>query len=83
MAFWGGNKKKIMIGDRILKLVSHFNYLGNDSGYDSIYDIDVKSGKFQSIWGTVNRIFRNKVRWDIKLKFYKVMACLLYTSRCV
>ena len=48
-----------------------FNYLGNYIGY---YDIGVKLGKLQAICRTINRIFRNKVRRDTKLKFYKVMA---------
>ena len=35
-------RTKIMISDRILKQVNRFNYLGNDSGYDRNYDIDVE-----------------------------------------
>ena len=82
MAFRGMEpvRTKIMINGRILEQVSHFNYLGNDTGCHRNYDINVKLGKFQEIY----HIFRNKVRRDTKLKFYKVMAvpCLLYT-RCV
>ena len=38
------------------------------------YDIDVKLGTFQTICETIDRIFRNTVRRDTKLKLYKVMA---------
>ena len=42
---------------------------GNDIHYDRNYDIDVKLAKFQTICGTINRNFRNKVRRDTKLKY--------------
>ena len=48
-----------MISNRILEQVTHFNYIGNDISYDKNYDIDVKLGKFQTICGTINHIFRN------------------------
>ena len=56
--------------------MSHFNYLENDIGYDRNCDIDVKLDKFQMICEKINRVFRNKVRRDTKLKFYKIMAVL-------
>ena len=39
-----------------------------------VHYLDVKLGKFQTICGTTNRTFGNKVRRDTKLKIYKVMA---------
>lgn len=55
-------------------MVSHFIYLENDIWYDRIYDIGVKFGKFQTIWGTVSRIFKNNVCRKTQLKFLKVMV---------
>ena len=74
MAFRGKERirTKIMISDRILEQVSHFNYL--DISYDRNYNIDVKLCKFQTICGPINRIFRNKIRRDTKLKLYEVIA---------
>ena len=57
---------KIIIHDRILEQLGHFNYLRNDVGYDRHHDIDVMLGKFQRICRTINGIFRNKVRRDTK-----------------
>ena len=80
-------RTKIMLNDRILEQVSYFIYLGNDIGYDIIYDIDVKLGKIQTICGTINRLFRNKLSRDKKIKvlqrYGSPCTCLLYTSRCV
>ena len=39
-------RTKIMISHRILEQVSHFNYLGNYTGYDRNYGINVMLGKF-------------------------------------
>ena len=47
-----------------------WTYFIQNVQYDGNYVIDVKLGKFQ----TINRILRNKVRRDTKLKFYKGMA---------
>ena len=57
MAFQGKKPKRteIMINNQSLQQVSHFNDLGNDIGYNSTYNIEGKSGKFQ------NCIFRNKI----------------------
>ena len=76
MAFRGKEplRTKIIINDQILEQVSLFNNLGNYIGYDRNYDIAIKLDNFQRICGTVNRIFRSKVRRDIKLESYKVMA---------
>ena len=51
-----------MINNQILEQVNHFNYLVNDTGYHRNYDVDFKLDKFQTIYGTINRGFRNKVR---------------------
>lgn len=46
-----------------------FNYLGNDIGYDKGYYTDTKLGKFHTICGAINRIFRNMIGQEIKLQF--------------
>lgn len=76
MAFIGKEpiRTKIIINNRCIEQVSHFNYLGSDVGYDKDYDVDNKICKFQRVCGTINRTFRNKIRNETKLKFYKVMA---------
>ena len=71
-----------MISDRILEQVSHFNFLIKDIGYDRNCDIDVKLGKFQTISGTINRIFKNKARQDTKIKFYKFMTIPILLHGC-
>ena len=71
-----------MINDRILEQVSYFNYLGNGIGYDRKYDIYVKVGRFQTICGTINSIFNNKVRQDTNLKFYKAIAVPVLSYGC-
>ena len=76
MAFIGKEpiRTKIIINNRCIEQVNHFNYLGSDVGYDKDYDVDNKICKFQRVCGTINRTFRNKIRNETKLKFYKVMA---------
>ena len=46
---------------------SDFKYVRNDSGYDQIKDFDFKLGKFQTICGTIDCVFRNKVRQGTKV----------------
>ena len=48
----------IMINDRILEQVSHFNYLDNDIGYERNYDIGAMLGNFQTTCGTINSFFQ-------------------------
>ena len=56
-------RTKIIIDDQVIEQMRYFNYLGNDIGYYKSYDIDVKIRKFQAIYGTINRILRNKTRY--------------------
>ena len=74
--------KLIMINGRMLEHVGYFNCLGNNISYDINYEIDVKLGKFQTICGMINRIFRYKIRRDAKLKFYKFMAVPALSYGC-
>lgn len=76
MAFIGKEpiRTKIAINNCCIEQVSHFNYLGSDVGFDKEYDVDNKICNFQRVCGTINRTFRNKIRKETKLKFYKVMA---------
>ena len=69
MAFRGKEsiRTKIVIGNQILEQVSHLNYLENNIGCDRNYDINVKLGGFQMIYGTINCIFR-KLRYKIKVQ---------------
>ena len=46
------------------------------------YSIDIYLGTFQTICGTINRIFRNKVCRDPKVKFYKVRVFPILSYRC-
>lgn len=62
--------------------MSRFNYLENDIGYGRNYGIDIKLDKFQTVCGAVHRILRNKVRHNIKLKFYKVMTIPVPSYGC-
>ena len=61
-----------MTNDQIVEQVCHFNYFENDIGMIRI--MLGKLGKSQTICEIINGIFRNKVRRDTKLKFYKIMA---------
>ncbi|KAJ4447240.1 hypothetical protein ANN_09244 [Periplaneta americana] len=76
MAFIGKEpiRTKIAINNCSIEQVSHFNYLGSDIGFDKEYDVDNKIRNFQRVCGTITRTFRNKIRKETKLKFYKVMA---------
>ena len=57
-----------MSNNRILEERSQFNYLGSDICYDMNYDIHVNLGKSQTICGTINQIFTNKICQDTKLE---------------
>ena len=74
MAFRGKEtiKTKIVIKHQIVEQVSRFNYLRNNIGYDENYDINVNLGKLQAISGPINRIFKNKVRQETKLKVLQI-----------
>lgn len=82
MAFKGTYpvRTKIIIDNRPIEQVSHFNYLGCDVSYNYDNDITNKLHKYQYICGTIYRSLRNKVRPETILKFYKTMAApvLLY-----
>jgi hypothetical protein len=82
MAFEGKHprRSKIVIDNKIIEQVSHFNYLGCDVSYNYDADLQIKLNKFQYMSGTIKRTITNKTRKDTQLKFYKVMAVatLLY-----
>ena len=84
MAFKGKDpiRSKIVIEDKILEQVSDFKYLGCEISFKYDKDIEQKVNKFQAICGTIQRTFKNKIRKETKMKFYKVMALptLLYGS---
>ena len=75
-------QSKIVIENKTLEQVSHFNYLGCEISLNEDKDIQNKTNKFQYICGTIQRTLKNKARKDTKLKFYKTMAVpvLLYGS---
>ncbi|XP_075210156.1 protein spaetzle 4-like [Lycorma delicatula] len=75
-------KSKIILGDKILEQVSHFNYLGCDITYENDRDCNKKISRFQAICGTIRRTLHRKVLNETQMKFYKVMAvrALLYGS---
>jgi hypothetical protein len=83
MAFEGPKhprRSKIVIDNKIMEQVSHFNYLGCDVSYNYDADLQIKLNKFQYMCGTIKRTLTNKTRKDTQLKFYKVMVVptLLY-----
>jgi hypothetical protein len=82
MAFEGKHprRSKIVIDNKIMEHVSHFNYLGCDVSYNYDADLRIKLNKFQYMCGTIKRTLTNKTRKDTQLKFYKVMVVptLLY-----
>ena len=57
---------------QIVEQVNRFNYWGNNIGYYRNSDIDVKLGKFQTICGIINCVFRNKVCRDTNLSCTKL-----------
>jgi hypothetical protein len=84
MAFWGKypRRSKIVVENKIVEQVSHFNYLGCDVTYNEDKDCDKKLHKFQAICGTIRRTLQRKARNETQIKFYKVMAVptILYGS---
>lgn len=84
MAFQGPEpiRTKIVVNNKPVEQVKHFNYLGNDISYDRDKDINNKLHKYQIMCGIINRTLKNKVRTETKMKFYKVVAApvLLYGS---
>lgn len=82
MAFRGKYpiRTKIIIDDKVIEQVKHFNYLGCDITYEYSNDMKTKLQRFQHTCGTINKYLRNKTRKETLLKFYKVMAVpqLLY-----
>jgi hypothetical protein len=75
---------KIVINERILDQVLNFNCLGYNMGLNREKDINVKLQRFQQICGTIKRTLAIKVRKEMLLRFYKIMAIpiLLYDSEC-
>ncbi|KAJ4429720.1 hypothetical protein ANN_21924 [Periplaneta americana] len=72
-------RTKIIVDNKPIEQVSHFDYLGCNITYDVDRDIDNKISKFQWICGTINRTLKNKTRKETKLKFYKTMAVPVLT----
>lgn len=72
-------RTKIIVDNKPLEQVSHFDYLGCNITYDVDRDINNKISKFQWICGTINRTLKNKTRKETKLKFYKTMAVPVLT----
>lgn len=81
MAFEGKEtvRSKIIIDNKTLEQVSHFNYLGCDTTYERDKDVESKVHKFQAICGTINRTLKHKTRKDTRIKFYKTMAVPILT----
>lgn len=65
-----------------MECVSHFNCLASELYRKAVVQTDVNLDKLQTIYETINRIFRSNVSWDTKLKFQIVMAdfVLSYTK---
>jgi hypothetical protein len=82
MAFEGKHprRSKIVIDNKIIEQVSHFNCLGCDVSYNYDADLQIKLYKVQRMCGTIECTVTNKTRKDTQLKFYKFMAVptLLY-----
>jgi hypothetical protein len=75
---------KNVIDERILDQVLNFNYLGYNMALNREMYINVKLQRFQQICGTIKRTLARKVRKEILLRFYKIMAIttLLYGTKC-
>jgi hypothetical protein len=84
MAFEGKHprRSKIVIDNKIIEQVSHFNYLGCDVSYNYDADLQIKLNKFQYMSGTIKHTLTNKTRKDTQLKFYKVMAVPTHLYGC-
>jgi hypothetical protein len=65
---------KLLVKNKIIEQVSHFNYLACDisSNYDA--DLQTKLNKFQYMCGTNKHTLTNKTTIDTQLKFCKVKA---------
>ncbi|XP_075213694.1 uncharacterized protein LOC142319905 [Lycorma delicatula] len=75
-------RSKIVLGDKILERMSHFNYLGSDVTYENDGNCDKNVSRFQAICGTIRRTLHRKLLNETQMKLYKVMAVptLLYGS---
>ena len=83
MAFQGKDpeRKKIILENKPIEQISHFNYLGCDTSYEYDNCIKNKLHKFQYICGTIRSMLKN-TRKDTRIKIFKAMAIstLLYGS---
>jgi hypothetical protein len=65
-------RSKILIKNKIIGQVSHFNYLGCDVSCNYDVDFQTKLNKFQYLCGTIKRTLANKTRKIHNLNFMKL-----------
>lgn len=71
-------RSKIIIEEKTLERVYHFNYLSCDTLLED-KNVEIKIHKYQAICGIINRPLKYETNKETRMKFYKTMAVAVLT----